>query len=116
MAKDLAHTKHPVQCLATARKRVTSEQESPIHLREPCMHGMQLKPVHTIIADSAKRSCPTTPDKNLLGNSHSSHFGAQCKSIEAAHQSGRHFHGKGISANVLLQLAWLWSLYVLLLW
>ena len=35
MAQDLAHRKHPVQCLETVRKRVASEQESPIHLRGP---------------------------------------------------------------------------------
>ena len=35
MAQDLAHRKHPVQCLETVRKRVASEQESPIHLKEP---------------------------------------------------------------------------------
>ena len=36
MAQDLAHRKHPVQCLETARKSAASEQEleSPIHLRE----------------------------------------------------------------------------------
>ena len=60
MAQDLAHRNHPVQCLETARKRVASEQESPIHLRAVfCVHGMQLKPVHMVIADSAKRPCPT---------------------------------------------------------
>ena len=35
VAQDLAHRKHPVQCLETARRRVASEQKSPIHLREP---------------------------------------------------------------------------------
>ena len=54
MAQDLAHI---IQYLETARKRVASEQESPIHLREP-IHGMQLKAVHMIIADSAKTPCP----------------------------------------------------------
>ena len=54
MAQDLAHRKHPVQCLETAHKRVASEQALPIHLRE-----RMEKPVHMIIADSAKRPCPT---------------------------------------------------------
>ena len=35
VAQDLGHRKHPVQCLEMACKRVASEQESPIHLREP---------------------------------------------------------------------------------
>ena len=49
---------------ATARKRVTFEQES-LERAAFCMHGMQLKPVH---ADSAKRPCPTpgTPPHSHL--------------------------------------------------
>ena len=47
-----------MQYLEMARKRVASEQESPKYTA----HGIQLKPVHVIIADSAKRpNCPTPP-------------------------------------------------------
>ena len=41
MVQDLAHRKHPIQCLETASKRVASEQESPIHLREPFFACME---------------------------------------------------------------------------
>ena len=64
MAQDLAHRKHPVQCLETARKRVASEHAGVAKTLDRavfCMHGMQLKPVHMIIADSAKRTCPPPP-------------------------------------------------------